>query len=179
MNFDKLMTEKQKDLFWDKVDIRGDDECWLWTGMHNFDPRFSNRRGFVCLDSKRHIASRIAWSLHNKKAIPGGLFACHHCDNGLCCNPFHIFVGTQKDNMQDCAAKGRHSHGAKSTTSKLTDIGVMLCRHAHVNGLMGTVELARRCGVSSSTMSLAVTGKQWKHLPMPEKSIDREEISDG
>lgn len=180
MNFDKLMTEKQKDSFWNKVDIRGDDECWPWTGGHNSDPRESNRRGQVYLDDGRHVASRIAWSLHHKEDIPDDLCACHVCDVGLCMNPNHIWLGTHQENTMDSVAKRRHYHGSSHDRAKLTDLGVILARHAYVNGLMGTVELAKKLGVSHPTMSRAVTGKNWKHLPMPEKSIDRDtEASNG
>jgi HNH endonuclease len=51
-------------------------------------------------------AHRVAWELANGP-IPGRLFVLRRCDNRLCVNPEHLFLGTQSDNMRDMAAKGR------------------------------------------------------------------------
>jgi hypothetical protein len=172
MNFDKLMTDKQKDLFWDKVDIRGDDECWLWTGMHNAQPVASNRRGLVWLNGERHVASRVAWSLHNKADIPDHLFACHHCDQGLCCSPNCIKVADQFWNMRDASLKGRLCKGTDRSHSRLTDLSVILARHAYSKGLLTVSELGKKLGVNKGTIHHAVTGKTWKHVTMPEESTN-------
>ncbi len=176
MNFDKIMTEKQKDRFWNSVDIRGDDECWLWSGNINRPEEDQRAVGQFSLDGKLYAASRVAWSLEHQRAVPDDLLVCHHCDTPRCMNIMsHTFLGTQKDNMDDAVQKGRTARGTGRPEAKLDDIGVLLCRHAYVNGLMGTVEMARRCGVAHSTMSYAVNGKQWKHLPMPEASKERDD----
>jgi hypothetical protein len=61
-----------------------------------------------------HIrAHRVAWEAHNGP-VPDGLFVLHHCDNRLCCNPDHLYVGTKADNMRDMSKRGR-SRNAKKT----------------------------------------------------------------
>lgn len=74
--------------------------CWNWTG--------SLRVGYgVIGDKKKSLgAHRVSYEL-NKGPIPEGLVVCHSCDNRRCINPEHLWLGTQKDNMQDCARKGR------------------------------------------------------------------------
>lgn len=40
-------------------------------------------------------------------SIPAGLKVLHRCDNTACINPSHLFVGTQRDNVDDMVSKGR------------------------------------------------------------------------
>jgi HNH endonuclease len=39
--------------------------------------------------------------------IESTMKTCHKCDNPCCVNPFHLFKGTNKDNMNDAQSKGR------------------------------------------------------------------------
>lgn len=77
--------------------------CLEWTGS-------TNARGYgqIKIDGKPIKTHRLAWELANDE-IPDGLHVLHHCDVPLCCNPEHLFLGTQADNMADMAAKGRHA----------------------------------------------------------------------
>jgi HNH endonuclease len=93
--------------FWAKVDrSAGPDGCWPWTGA-----RFWFGHGAIKIDGRPWGAHRIAWELTNGP-IPDGLQANHRCDNPPCCNPAHLFLGTQLDNVRDMDAKGRRARRA-------------------------------------------------------------------
>ncbi len=85
--------------FWSLVKITNG--CWLWQGDT------SHGYGRIWKGKRRYAAHRVAYEL-SIGPIPDGMFACHHCDNRLCVNPAHIFIGTQKDNMQDWTKKGKN-----------------------------------------------------------------------
>ncbi len=90
--------------FWTWVGIGDPDECWEWTRMRR---QGTHPYGLLYVNNRQRRAHRIAWELANGP-IPDGIEVCHRCDNPPCCNPAHLFLGTQRDNMDDCVAKGRH-----------------------------------------------------------------------
>ena len=93
--------------FWSRVDVRSPLDCWEWRGG-----KHEKGYGVFRIGQKPYRAPRLAWEFFNRSAL-GSLYACHRCDNPLCCNPEHIFAGSQRDNMADMVAKGRgRSSGA-------------------------------------------------------------------
>jgi hypothetical protein len=79
-----------------------DSGCWEWLRAVRTD-------GYGTVKDRRDItvgAHRVSWQEH-KGEIPEGLHVLHKCDNKLCVNPDHLFLGTHKDNMKDMIGKGR------------------------------------------------------------------------
>lgn len=90
--------------FWNHVDqSAGPGGCWPWTAAS------SAGRGRVYANGRTTYAYRHAWLLSHGEEIPAGQVACHTCDNPICVNPAHIFLGDQLDNIGDAARKGRTS----------------------------------------------------------------------
>ncbi len=87
--------------FWSKVRVvREDTACWVWIGA--FD---SSGYGMFKMNGRDNRAHRIAYEMVHGPA--GKEPVLHRCDNPACCNPFHLRTGSQAQNMQDMATKGR------------------------------------------------------------------------
>lgn len=95
------LSEKDKARFWAKVEKGNAGECWPWTGHRDKGGygRFSIGRG-------NDLAHRVALAISGT-AMPPGMCACHSCDNRGCCNPSHLFIGSDADNTADMISKGR------------------------------------------------------------------------
>lgn len=94
------------------------DACWLWTG----GTRGRDPHGQFYRDGHRVGAHRVAWELANGRPVPDGMFVLHHCDNGICVNPAHLYIGTQWDNMRDLRQRKLMLAGASAETH---------CIHGH------------------------------------------------
>ena len=100
MKIDKrTLRRNTKEDFFKRI-IKQDNGCWEFQGN-------SDRDGyrFFQFEGKDWRAHRLSVVFDGRD--PTGLVVCHHCDNPSCVNPKHLFVGTQKDNKQDCVNKGR------------------------------------------------------------------------
>lgn len=148
------------DRFWEKVDKRGPDDCWLWTGKpdkrgYGWISRGSNGEG----SNQRVSAHRASWELHNGP-IPDNMNVCHNCpggDNPSCVNPSHLFLGTHTDNMHDMIKKGR------SKRTKLTADKVLQIRERFAQGEMQKT-IAAEFGISDRGVWSIVHCKTWKHI---------------
>lgn len=146
--------------FWSKVEKRSETECWPWTAGKD-----KRGRGMFQMGGRNRIASRVALELSGV-TVPADRAVCHHCDNPTCCNPSHLFIGTQADNMADAAQKKRMEgqKGEKHNAAKLTDEIVLECRRRYAAGGIMAKDLAKEFGVSGTSMQKAINGENWKHL---------------
>ena len=141
-----------------KQRLRVSGSCWLFTGCVN-----NNGYGQIRHNGKTMLAHRVAYELITGEEPNGVLL--HTCDTPLCCNPEHITVGTQRDNLQDMRNKGRgvnppHVPGEKCGMSKLTDTKVKEIRSS---GLTQR-QLATIYGVSQPTIGKILRRETWRHV---------------
>jgi len=140
--------------FWSMVKRGDPDSCWEWQGRI-----IKDGYGAFHLKGKRIIASRFAWILTYGE-IPQGMCVLHKCDNPACVNPRHLFLGTQKDNMQDAVLKWRKS-GPHNGRTKLTWPQVDTIRLLFQMG-WSAYRLAKFFGVNYKTVWQILKGKTWK-----------------
>lgn len=159
--------------FWPKVVNTGVESCWKWTGAkHQYG------YGRILHNGAIHESHRVSYELHYG-AIPELMHVCHKCDNPECCNPLHLFLGTNTDNRRDSVSKRRHSHGSTAgrvrhpdrypvgeqcSHSKLTESDVREIRTTFATGDITKTSLANKYGVTIMAISRVISRKTWKHV---------------
>lgn len=123
------------------------DGCWQWTGSISVQGRAR-----IGISGRRLLAYRVVYE-ELVAPIPDGLHCCHRCDNPACVNPDHIFLGTARDNMQDCASKrrvrGGGPRGQANPLAKFTDEQIADMREDLSKGAR-QIDLVRKYGISRS-----------------------------
>ena len=144
---------------WAKVDhSAGPDACWPWTAT-----RIDKGYGRIKVAGWYVLAHRVVWELTHG-LIPPGLQVLHKCDNPPCCNPAHLFLGTNADNNADMVAKGRARYvsrrGERNGRAKLTADQVLEIRRRSAAGDPAGA-LARLFGIAPSTVSNILARRIW------------------
>lgn len=124
--------------------------------------RSSTGYGQLCVKGKRYAAHRLAYELAFG-TVPAGLEVRHLCGNRACVNPFHLEVGTSKENAEDRDAHGTTRRGETHGNAKLTDEDVIRIRLMREEGSL-LREIAKEFSISESLASLVARGKYWRHV---------------
>lgn len=117
--------------------------CWLWNAA-----RRTTGYGVFSFKGKPVTASRVSYILYHGED-PGNRFVCHTCDNPLCVNPEHLFLGTNKENVEDRISKGRPA-GRYSSLTELEHSRIS--KYLKDNTDISLREVSRRLGVSRATV---------------------------
>jgi len=163
-NADQIFNKNKKSIeerLWEKV--KKQDGCWLWTGSTNEDGYGKiYASGGNGQKEKKVSVHRVAWESINGK-ITDGMSVLHQCDNPPCCNPNHLFLGTQADNIHDMYAKGRNRNigplGEAAPSAKLTADQVR-----EIRSRKSSLALAKEFGISYRHLRQLFTGVRWKHI---------------
>lgn len=97
----RLTLKSKLEILLSRCIVNPDTYCWEYT-------KYINKWGYGRLryNGKKHLAHRLIYEFIIGN-IPKNMLVCHHCDNPKCINPYHLFVGTNKDNHTDAIKKGR------------------------------------------------------------------------
>ncbi len=164
----KILSDEER--FWSKVDKKGEDDCWNWTAMKN-----KKRYGNFTVNIRTIQVHRYSYELTYGK-IPEGVNVCHKCDNKLCVNPKHLFLGTQKDNMEDMVKKGRSLKGEKNNSSKLTDKDIIEIIEMYKNKSIPVKTISQKYNVNYQTIREICRGLRWKHINSENIKIKRSKL---
>lgn len=144
--------------FWSHVSRRAKSLCWLWNGH-------TNKKGYgrFSIEGVLILVHRIAYKIGHQKE-PGEHLVCHSCDVPRCCNPDHLFVGSDADNARDRDKKGRGRQlsGEDHPSSRLTDSEIISIRESKES----VAHLAIKYGVTESAVQHVRRNRGWKHLPL-------------
>ncbi len=145
--------------FEQKVQYEANTGCWLWSGAmerHGY--------GLIIAETRQNprLAHRVSYELHRGE-IPHGLCVCHRCDTPACVNPDHLWLGTQRANIQDASRKRRMPLGERQGNSKLKNAEVISIRALAAEG-RNQYEIAALFGISQPTVSEIVARKKWPHI---------------
>jgi hypothetical protein len=159
--------------FWSRVDKRGADECWPWTGDgygNGYGGLHVTYRDGILPPGKKRAnmgAHRLSYIL-NKGPVPAGMYVCHTCDNPICVNPAHLFAGTPTDSQIDRRNKGRINsnprRGEDHPFAKLTEPQVQEIRLLYATGSFTQKDLAIIYHVARPTIKDIVNRQSWTHL---------------
>ena len=129
--------------------------CWLWKGS-----LFKTGYGQIAIEKGRPgYTHRVSYELFCGY-IPAHLYVLHRCDVRNCCNPEHLFLGTQKENVHDMIAKGKQPIGEKHVGHKLTDKQIQEI----ISSPLSSLKLSSEYGVSSSLIRRIRRGERWRHI---------------
>jgi hypothetical protein len=156
------LTLRDIERFWANVNKDGPlirpelGPCWLWRGGHS-----SRGYGQMSFWPRHHeYAHRVAYLIAYGILIDN---SCHRCDYPPCCNPAHLFDGTQKENLADARDKGRLNPRFIVNEAIVDEI-----RRIRPSGRVRLAPddprslqtLAARFGLSESQVSMIVRGKR-------------------
>ena len=158
-------AKKARRTFQEKIHQGKPDECWLWTGSKT---KFGY--GVAYHKGMKSTAHRIAYHLAGNKLITG-LVVAHKCDNPPCCNPNHLFLATQKQNIDDCSRKGRMNrakfivrYGEGHSQCKLSFSQCSEIRRLYESGKFSQHKLADMFSVGQSQIGRIVSKQSRENL---------------
>lgn len=140
--------------------INKTDTCWLWTqDVYNYG------YGKLSIGKGKQVRAHRYMYEKYKGTIPNNMNVLHTCDNPRCCNPEHLFLGSQEDNVKDMMDKSRGGyktfHGDNHPMRKIDMAKAEEIRALWAKGGLYQREIGERFGVSQAVVSKIIKGELW------------------
>jgi hypothetical protein len=121
----------------------GHEACWPWLG-------FRNPKGYgqSSINNKTILAHRWSYQHHHGVVISNALQVRHTCDNPSCCNPLHLLLGTNQNNVDDKMQRRRFR--PKQTRFSQEDLDKM--KQLRMSGISRD-QIAKRFGCDKTTVA--------------------------
>lgn len=129
--------------------------CWLWINSIS-----SNGYGHAVFRKKYYSSHRLSYIAFNGE-FNRQLIVCHKCDNKLCVNPLHLFIGSQKDNIKDMIRKNRKHPIETNKAYKFTWEIIRKMRKEYESGLFSQGDILRKYGSCRSNICFIINKKTW------------------
>ncbi len=143
--------------FWSKVEIGPHNKCWIWKAGC-----FTDGYGLFKIAGRLKRAHRVAFQLSHKIS-PGPAQVLHECDNTICCNPDHLFLGSTQDNTADRVKKNRSARGSKNGSAKLMEADIPKIRKLLFQGFTQET-IAKQFKIGQAMISSIKRGECWGHV---------------
>jgi len=140
--------------------------CWIWTASQR------DAYGDFWLPDRMHKAHRVSYMLF-VGPIPDQMDVLHSCDNPLCVQPEHLWLGTDKDNAADRDMKGRSVYvsGERHGSAKLSQKQVEEIRKKYQRFINGYTILSREYGVGRGAIRDIIKNKTWRQKRAAEREF--------
>lgn len=160
-----MISETEK--FWTSVRQQDSERCWEWLGF-----KACGYGRFYSSAARRSVVAHRWMYVYVYGQFDETLDVCHSCDNPSCVNPLHLFIGTARDNIEDCIRKGRRNSaaGEHTTYGRKTH-----CKHGHPWSPENTIIRERgwrRCKICLRKTA-AKAGKRFRDKAKQLKEADR------
>lgn len=129
--------------------------CWEWQGNVFTETGY----GSITIDGKSQATHRVSYQLHIGE-IPRGLMVLHKCNNRICVNPDHLYVGTHNNNMKDMA-NANSVKGEKNGNSVLTKNDVIEIKKLIKSRMITYQQIADKFEIGRQTVKDIASGRTW------------------
>jgi hypothetical protein len=140
-----------------------DNECWGWKGKDN-----GKCYGILSYKPEPWAIHRYSYTIHNG-IIPNGMYVLHKCDNPICSNPKHLFLGTNLDNINDMLQKGRNAKGEMLPHTSINSETALIIKEM-LSFDKRMIDISRQLKVGYSLVNAIKRNNSWKHVQLGEKS---------